>query len=100
LGRKTLEPAFMLKTGILASVETAAIATALGVKSMPVSTSTFSRVTNSPASRRATSGAGPVVSRRTISTLRPATTSPWRFMNRLMAVSTCAPATANGPEKQ
>jgi hypothetical protein len=90
----------MLKTGILASVETAAIATALGVKSTPVRMSTFSRVTSSPASRRATSGAGPVVSRRTISTLRPATLSPWRFMNNSMAASTWAPASANGPEKQ
>jgi hypothetical protein len=68
--------AFMMTIGFFASAETGATASAFGVRPNPARMATLSRVTSSCASRFATSGAAPVVSRVIISIFLPPNTSP------------------------
>ncbi len=63
--------AFMMTKGVLLSVTIGTIALAFGVQTTPVRNWTRSRVTNSWARRFATSGLGPVSSRRTSSSVTP-----------------------------
>ena len=72
--------AFMITMNFLASAETSAAASALGVSTKPARMSTLSRTTSSCASRLATSGAMPPESLRMISIFLPATVSPCCFM--------------------
>jgi len=60
-------------------VDTSPTEIALGVTVVPARMSTPSCTINSCACRFATSGAMPVSSRRTITTFRPATVSPYVF---------------------
>src|SRR5262245_50099933 len=90
--------AFMITIGVLPSVATGAAASASGVNPKPTRKSTLSRVTSSCARRLATSGTGPVVSRRRISIFLPATVSPCSFIQAFMPFSICLPTSANGPE--
>ena len=69
--------AFMTTMNFLACSDTSAAAMALGVSTKPARMSTPSRVTSSCASRLATSGATPPVSRRRNSIFLPATVSPF-----------------------
>ncbi len=63
--------AFISMSGTLASAVSGAIAAAQGVHTTPARICTFSRVMSSCARRFATSGLGPVSSRRTISSVTP-----------------------------
>ena len=90
--------AFITTINFFDSSDTPAALIALGLRIHPASRSTFSRTTNSCASRLAISGAIPPVSRRRISTFFPATVSPFFCMNSLMALSICAAVSANWPE--
>jgi hypothetical protein len=71
--------AFMTTMNFLASAETSPAASAFGVSTKPPRMSTLSRTISSWASRLATSGATPPVSRRISSIFRPATVSPFCF---------------------
>jgi hypothetical protein len=68
--------AFMMTIGFFASVDTGAVASALGVRPKPARMSTLSCVTASWARRLASSGAAPVVSFTTNSTFLPPNVSP------------------------
>src|SRR3954452_18826080 len=73
------DAAFMITMGVFAWVATAATAKAFGERPNPARKSILSFVTRSWATRFATSGAGPVVSRSRISMFLPATVSPCAF---------------------
>ena len=68
--------AFMITINFFASAETLQPAIALGVSSQPAKMSTWSRTTNSCASRLAVGGSMPPTSLRMISIVLPATLSP------------------------
>jgi hypothetical protein len=72
--------AFITTMSFWASSATGAAPSASGVSAKPARISTLSRTTSSWARRWATSGAGPPVSLRTSSILRPATSSPFCWM--------------------
>jgi hypothetical protein len=93
----TAVAAFMITVGIFASVASGATASAFGVKTKPVRICTPSRVISSCASRLATSGLGPVLSRRMISILVEPTLSPFCFIQSLMPSSMIEARLANGP---
>jgi hypothetical protein len=92
-------PAFMITNGIFASVQSGAIAIALGVKITPVSRFTLSRTISSCATCRALSGLGPVSSRTRISSFTPGGRSfSCCFMYRRMPRSMYSPRLAFSPE--
>ena len=72
--------AFITTMSLPASVATSAAPRASGVRAKPARMSTPSRTTSSWARRLATSGFGPPVSLRMISSFLPATSSPCSAM--------------------
>ena len=89
--------ATMTIIGTLAWVATGAAAKASGVSPKPASTSAWSLVISSWARRLVVSGAVPVSSRSSSSTVRPATLAPCWATYSLAPASSWRPVEANGP---
>src|SRR3954468_6982991 len=88
----------MMTKGVLPSAVIGPMANAFGVQITPVITSTLSRVMSSVAMRLATSGLGPVSSRRMISTFTPGGRSfSWFFTHSLTVWSIISPTDAFWP---